>query len=52
MARDTHSVGLAFLLSALIVAGVATSCRLLFAPVSALSTASDCQQHYTVACLM
>jgi|GEM_PF-2123801 len=52
MARDTHNLGIALLLSIIIVAGMATACQLLFAPVTSTTTASNCQQHYTVACLI
>ncbi|MDO8469010.1 MAG: hypothetical protein Q7S29_04605 [Candidatus Peribacter sp.] len=52
MPRDTRNLGLAFLLSALIVVGVATACSLLFSPIGTTATASACQQHYTVACLI
>ncbi|MDD5103347.1 MAG: hypothetical protein PHX93_03020 [Candidatus Peribacteraceae bacterium] len=51
MPRDTRSVGLALLLSMLIVTGVSTAFSLLFSPVKTAATVSACRQHYTVACL-
>jgi len=49
MPKETRTIGLAFLLSLLIVAGVALASRSLFAP---KTSATACQQHYTVACLI
>jgi len=49
MPRDTRNIGLAFLLSILLVAGVAMAGNLLFSPTE---IAAACQQHYTVACLI
>ncbi len=51
MAHETHNLGIAFLLSVLLVAGVAFAGKALFAPTND-ATLTACQQHYTVACLI
>jgi hypothetical protein len=49
MPSSTRSIGLAFLLSLLLVAGVALTSRSLL--LVSTEPATACQQHYTVACL-
>jgi len=49
MSKETRTIGLAFLLSILLVAGAAVALNLLVAPTEA--SGFSCHQHYTVSCL-
>lgn len=51
MTKDTRSVGLAFLLSTLLVAGAATAAHLLAGSISPAMAQSVCHQAYTLACI-
>lgn len=51
MAHETRSIGLSFLLSLLLVAGVAFAGKTLFAPTSDTALTA-CQQRYSFACLI
>lgn len=51
MAHETRSLGLSFLLSLLLVAGVAFAGKTLFAPTSD-TTLTTCQQRYSISCLI
>lgn len=50
MSKETRTVGIAFLLSILLVAGAAAALNLLVAPTQASGIA--CRSHDTVSCLL